>query len=1183
MKRKFGQFYSWNIESESVAYKTCDKSFFEHNVTGVPTEICWFFDADLFSKGTRREIKLKFNDHDYVGYIEKQSDYSGRTRLLWNTQLGSKFNTFNSKETVLARFEKIDDFYEITFKFVEKHNDETGWLLSVDFQKNNVLTEFSTLKKIIWVQYDGIEIGDLVYFYNLNDEHIKVKCKVNNINIENFDKKDSDLNQFNDIHKNYMELEMISKFDSQLLSKNQLKKYGLCIQQNLTKISLKTQEYLNIVEYLLNAEELETDEHDGSYELLKTIINEYSKLEDLSFVNYKDLNLIYLMCIGTWRQKLPAKKKTIFNSNLPDDAKQRILNTLEKVWNNAEQFLYSNEEKNTPSIGMFGTGFFSFQGKTDDASSQNFIQMCIDIMDMTNEEEILLRCAKTLTAELKGMRAASASMILHCLKPFVFPILNGNMGYNNIFDYFGLQLTHLTDIQYYIDNVKIVKKFRDENFMIKNYRIFDLVRQRFGNMNNYRINEFINRLLNEYVHEKGKSFSDNPLGKYVRRTIPEILNQTNYFDPSQYLVTGSVGQGNWVTIPWIAIFNRSITTSAQRGIYIVYLMHKNGKKMYLTFNQGYTELRKTLDRKECSDYLKKNAETIASQIDSRGFKIGHDIDLGNELDERGNFYKDGVIFYKEYTKGNVPDDQILLEDLKKMCDIYKDYTDLIRKDKVQIDQKEKYKIKVKMNNVYDKNLILYGPPGTGKTYSTAIYAVAICDDLKLEDVKKMDYREVMIRYHKLVEEGCIAFTTFHQSYGYEDFIEGIKPVVDENNNIVYEIESGIFKKFCLSAKQNRIESTKEGSVWSIMLNGIGTSQIKKRCFDEGTIRLAWHQLPERITNDIVDLPLEQRESLINFQDNMQIGDIVVSVNSKTNIDGIGIVTGPYTYEQNESDLWLRKRNVKWLITDTNIDLSDFSLSHELNFQVVQQLDNISGEDLLALVDMEFVIENNKPYVFVIDEINRGNISKIFGELITLVEESKREGKEEQAAAILPYSKKLFSVPDNVYIIGTMNTADRSIALMDTALRRRFQFIEMMPDTEVLKEIGANKVGDLDICLMLEKMNERITYLYDREHTIGHAFFTKLAFKPDLETLKSIFEKSVIPLLQEYFYEDYQKIQLILGDNAKKDPDTRFILDENTQVESIFKGYVEDYIDIPEKKFTINKKAFSNIESYKQII
>ena len=165
----------------------------------------------------------------------------------------------------------------------------------------------------------------------------------------------------------------------------------------------------------------------------------------------------------------------------------------------------------------------------------------------------------------------------------------------------------------------------------------------------------------------------------------------------------------------------------------------------------------------------------------------------------------------------------------------------------------------------------------------------------------------------------------------------------------------------------------------------------------------------------------------------------------------------------------------------------------------------------------------------------------------------------------------------------MNTADRSIALMDTALRRRFQFVEMMPDSDVLRKIHADKVEDLDVAAMLDKINERIEYLYDREHTIGHAFFTDLKDDATLVKFQSIFDKSVIPLLQDYFSEDYQKIQLVLGDYAKSDDSLKFIIDEKVIAKNIFKGNVEDVIDLPEKKYSINSKAFENINSYKEIL
>lgn len=502
---------------------------------------------------------------------------------------------------------------------------------------------------------------------------------------------------------------------------------------------------------------------------------------------------------------------------------------------------------------------------------------------------------------------------------------------------------------------------------------------------------------------------------------------------------------------------------------------------------------------------------------------------------------------------------------------------------------------------FDHNLILYGPPGTGKTYNSVIYAVAICEGKELDEVKKEPYSDVLNRYRDLKEDGRIAFTTFHQSYGYEEFIEGIKPKLNsESETLGYTIEDGIFKDFCKRARNVKVQGAgnlqmkEQPRIWGMLLGGTGMTQLKQQCFANDEIRLGFTEVNDDYVEDDftgdTNASWQAKHMVYDFKNTIEIGDIVVIEKDNKSIDAIGVVTGDYQFNSSY-DRYPRSRSVKWLVKNIDQDmvqylpkgrkqLSRFSLFafDYIGMDVISQILNENTIEPVMEVDQE-----TKPYVFIIDEVNRGNISKIFGELITLIEETKRAGAPEAMEATLPYSGEPFSVPNNVYLLGTMNTADRSIALMDTALRRRFEFVEMMPNSEVLESLGVGTiaVGDdeLHVAKMLDVINERIEYLFDREHTIGHAFFTKLANDPSIDTLASIFEKNVIPLLQEYFYEDYEKIQLVLGDNEKED-ENKFILDKKVEIKQIFKGNPD--IDLPPKGYGLQKSAFKKLESYKQI-
>ena len=491
------------------------------------------------------------------------------------------------------------------------------------------------------------------------------------------------------------------------------------------------------------------------------------------------------------------------------------------------------------------------------------------------------------------------------------------------------------------------------------------------------------------------------------------------------------------------------------------------------------------------------------------------------------------------------------------------------------------------DRIFPKNLILFGTPGTGKTYSSIQYAVAIIEEKQLADVKSENYDTVFGRYQKYKEDGLIAFTSFHQSFGYEEFIEGIRPVViseeetESEHEIEYEIHNGVFKAFCDKAgtpigngEHADLGIGKNPMVWKVSLEGTGENITRTECLANNHIRIGYDTYGESLP-DTYTKGDNGRNILNAFYYRMQIGDIVLSCYSSKTIDAIGVVTGEPEWHS-EYPQYKRLRKVKWLVTNINEDIYELN-SKKLMMQPSVYKLSISVSDVLRLIQklkpslftQKVKIPNR---VFIIDEINRGNISKIFGELITLIEPAKRIGAREELRACLPYSGQIFGVPDNVYIIGTMNTSDRSIARIDTALRRRFNFIEVLPEPELLKDI---LIDGIDIAKMLDTINKRITVLLDREHTIGHSYFLQpLKTKPSIDRLAKIFENEIIPLLQEYFYDDYEKIQLVLGDNQKPDDSTRFIVKKTDAI----KLFGNADIDITEY-YEINCMAFREVDAY----
>lgn len=466
------------------------------------------------------------------------------------------------------------------------------------------------------------------------------------------------------------------------------------------------------------------------------------------------------------------------------------------------------------------------------------------------------------------------------------------------------------------------------------------------------------------------------------------------------------------------------------------------------------------------------------------------------------------------------------------------------------------------------NLILYGPPGTGKTYATAAEAVRLCDQLPETDpILSESHRraDLMARYRELVSEGRVQFTTFHQSYSYEEFVEGLRPTTGSRNNEEMDSEAaagtssagfrlvphdGLFKAICERARldtgdtqsADRLDRTRH--VFKVALGARSDqAELIQQGLDNSVIHLGWggnidwsdarfdgFESIRAEWNDKIDPNATGKDANIEqiyaLRSSMQIGDYVAISGGRDVFIAFGRVTGEYFFDT-EAESHPHKRPVEWLWRDpTGLPREAF---YPRNFRrhSIYKLDpdaiNWDGlESSVLQMDAVRPTDEARDHVLIIDEINRANISKVFGELITLLEPDKRLGQLNEIRLKLPYSGSLFGVPANLHIIGTMNTADRSIALLDTALRRRFHFRELMPDPTVLSD----DVDGIDMQRMLTVLNERIEYLFDREHQIGHAYFTGCNSQSDVE---EVMRHNVIPLLAEYFYEDWSRIASVLGD------------------------------------------------------
>lgn len=437
-----------------------------------------------------------------------------------------------------------------------------------------------------------------------------------------------------------------------------------------------------------------------------------------------------------------------------------------------------------------------------------------------------------------------------------------------------------------------------------------------------------------------------------------------------------------------------------------------------------------------------------------------------------------------------------------------------------------------------KNIVLHGAPGTGKTYDIPELAVRLCDPSFMS--KGRSREEIVKRYNQLKDDERLTFTTFHQSLDYEDWIEGLRPVVNETSQVTYEIENGVFKRLCEAAERSKLEGNQYGissksDVWKVSLKRTGDNDVRKDCMENDYIRIGWDEYGDDVSDETDGSIRNDKGKLIldAYINKMKVGDIVMSCYSSKEIDAIGVITDDYRYDES-LPAYKRIRPVHWLIKGKRENIVERNGGKEMVKSTVYHLNSISLEDVEAILEKYGVFieqkEDDKPYVMVIDELNRGNVSKVFGELITLLEADKRKGSKNEESVKLPYSKKSFHVPDNVYLIATMNTADRSLGSLDYAIRRRFAFIAERPigladdkfNAELFEKVSRlfvknfdeYKASGWDATMRLLPADTLSDEYRPEDVWIGHSYFL-MQDEEGVDNSRERILYEVIPLLEEY--------------------------------------------------------------------
>ena len=1059
-----------------------------------------------------------------------------------------------------------------------------------------------------------------------------------------------------------------------------------------------------IMNDIRNTGDLIPDQYDGSYELMRSIVEQYALMDDYSDVTYLDLNAVYGMAIGTWKMSIEKKKEYISKTSLPDSAKEHLYDVCDDVWDKAcrEEYQHSFKteiglaSKGKPIIGMFGTGFYSFHKATDE-ESRRFIELCAKILNIDDDNAVFDMTEPVLQAGITGMAAGSASVILHCLKPYTFPIINGNYIGETIYPVLGVKLNKANSLRHFISNCRLIKQFRDSNFSRINYRVFDEASMFLDKYMDNQINikkletvikaykEDFERIKKEetYKWRAVKHFKDHfsldadqfaAMLEEATRLASNLLSGGNFLARATLLETAKEYPEE-VRGLFKALFDETVPVLERIPQFksdfdeLFYRTHSKEKNSYQSDRSVTVYLFFEYPEKYCP-YMPTKFDAAAKCLEFGELAAG-----GSTTKLKQYFEMTDQIWKYALT------DKELIELSRSRLDkdcypdpenhiLVQDIVWFIARDYKEPDEPE-LPASVEPETDYWPSQDEYPLQLTKEDWVKYLTEIEMPDHPEpMKMLKAMMELGGEASPKQLSEEyggspsryvGCTmnlgrrAMKYFKLSPCPDGDAQRVFPIPFQghvaewngNNYYAYRIRPE------LQAALNEVDlsdidphvtvatPTENTRYW--MYSPGKNASMWTECVKEGVAVLGWHELEdlslfdsrEEIIAKMKEVYGDESQYWMNskatwdFSHVIKPGDVIYAKKGRSKLVGRGTVTSEYHYDP-EWEEFPNMIDVEWtdigewehpglaqVKTLTEIDkYSEYAEKLNLLFEQKEKgltvytkesfLDEVymSAEDYEELKNLLFIKKNiilqgapgvgktftakrlaysimgcrddsriefiqfhqnysyedfimgYKPdenggfvlqegvfynfckraetdpdkehkYFFIIDEINRGNLSKIFGELMMALENDYRKEKVR-----LAYRDEGFSVPENVYLIGMMNTADRSLALIDYALRRRFSFVSMKPgfETDGFKEYQTGLHNDhfdalINQVIELNKVIGRDESLGDG-FRIGHSYFCGLTEDTCTdERLRQIVRYDLIPTLEEYWFDNKDNVDI----------------------------------------------------------